>query len=171
MAYTLSVSAKVSLSSLLQNALDLSTPEDSLPFEFSDTLATGVGLDGANRVWADERTIATGADDDLDLTAGLTDAFGATIVFAAIRGIIIYNKGTGVADILSVGAAAANPIASLFGDVTDKLKIGPGGIKFLWNPSAAGYAVVTDTADILRIHNGGAGDTIYQIIIIGSTAA
>jgi len=170
MAYALSVSGKLSLNSQLTNALDLSTPEDHLPFEFSDALETGTGLDGANRVWSDERTLGAGANDDHDLTAGLTDAFGNVIVFAALRAIIVYNKGTAAADVLSIGAAALNPIASPFGDVTDIVKVGPGGVLFLWNPSLAGYAVTTDAADILRIHNGGAGDTIYQIILIGSTA-
>ena len=171
MAYVLSVSGKLNLNSLLQNALDLSTPEDNLPFEFSDSLATGVGADQANRVWSDEHTLGTGENSDLDLTGGLTDAFGNVIVFAALRCIIIRNMGAAAADVLVIGAAAANPILSPFGDVSDVLKIGPGGVLFLWNPSAAGYAVVADAADILRIHNNGAGDTTYQIILIGSTAA
>ena len=100
-----------------------------------------------------------------------TSTIRSAILFATIRAIIIHNKGTGVADILDVGAEGTNVFINWVGDATDKIRIGPGGLFFLWNPSAAGYAVTAGTGDKLRIKNNGTGDTVYQIILVGSTAA
>ena len=166
MAKELQSSVQVAISGVLTNALGLSTPEDSLSKSFRDSLATGKGLDQADRMWHDSRQLIE-TSEDLDLAGGVTDGLGETITFAKVKCIAIFNKATSVGFNLTVGGAAANQLINWVGDASDKIVIGPGGCLVLWNPSAAGYAVTAGTGDLLKIDSG--GNTVdYEIIIIGA---
>lgn len=169
MALALTLNYDLSLSWTYTNALDLSTPEDRKRLNFLDSLASGTGLDQADRIFHDSRSISTGANDDLDLAGGLTDAFGTTLTFVKIKGIFIKNTATTAGEILNVGGGSAHFI-NWIGAAGDIVKIGPDGLFVLWNPSAAGYAVTATTADILRITNAGAGTIVYQIILVGTSS-
>ena len=45
-------------------------------------ITDGTTANKADLLYADERTVTTGADDDIDLAGVLTDAFGTTITAA-----------------------------------------------------------------------------------------
>jgi hypothetical protein len=169
MAKELSSSLSISGRFTLTNALDLSTPKDDLSYSFSDTLTTGTGLDSADRLWHDTRTLSATTAEDIDLAGVLTDGLGATVTFAKIKGLIIENTSSTSGCILNVGNGTAG-ISSWVGNVNDICKIGPGGILLLWNPSLAGYVVTATTADILKIENLGGSSVDYKIILIGTSA-
>ena len=169
MAKALESSLQIAISGVLTNALDLSTPDDSLSKSFRDSLATGVGLDMADRMWHDTRTLV-GTSEEIDLAGVLTDGLGEVLTFAKVKGIMIFNKATSAAFNLTVGGSLIGVcFINWVSDFSDKIVIGPGGCFVLWNPSLAGYAVTAGTGDKLKIDSG-ANQVEYDIIIIGTSA-
>jgi hypothetical protein len=67
-----------------------------------------------------------------------------------------------------VGGAASNAWLGWVGDVTDVVKVKPGG-SFVWiAPDVNGGAVVAATGDFLKVANSSSGTSItYDVIIIG----
>ena len=169
MADTLSVTYTLNLSWSHVNDLDLNDPADAGLFTFTDTLSTGTAVDQANMIWHDQRTVSAGANDDIDLAGSLTDGFGATITFTKIKGIFVQNTSTTVGDILTIGEDGANGFVTWLNAAADKVKINPGGMFALYDPSAAAYAVTASTGDILRITETGSSNAVtYNIILIGT---
>ncbi len=159
------------------NALDNSTTEDASRIKHELALANGTGNNQVNQNWHDTRTVATGANDDLDLAGVLTNAFGATITLTKIKKITIINNGAVIAAVntptagedLLLGGAAANPVTSLFdGSSTAVLPLKSGGALVITAP-LDGYTVTPGSADVLRIANDGLGvnDISYTIHIEG----
>jgi len=132
----------------------------------STAYAFGSGAKQISTFYRAARTLAGSANEDLDLAGGLTDDNGATITFTEVKALYIEN--TSAIDTLTVGAAASNALASLFGATTHTLKIPPKTKLLLWSEDATGYAVVAGTGDLLRITNGSGGSTIYNILIAGN---
>lgn len=131
---------------------------------------TGVGAGQANLMFADRRTLAASANEDLDLVGSLLDPFGAVLNFARVKAIIIVAAAANTNKVV-IGGAAANAFVGPFGGATEKLSIDPGGMLVLATRTAAGWPVTAATADLLRIANGAAGSPVtYEIIIIGGNA-
>jgi hypothetical protein len=146
---------------------DLGSP--SMPFQLNEVVAFTPGaLAGqANLVFADSRTIAASANDDIDLNGSLPAPFGGTIGFTAVRAIII-RAAAGNTNNVVVGAAASNQFVGPFGAATHTLAIRPGD-ELVLTARGAGWTVTPATGDILRIANSGAGTPVnYDIIILGS---
>lgn len=138
------------------------------------TLADGTTASRADRLWADERTVASATNDDIDLTGVLLDAFGATLSQAELVAILIINAPkTGAANTtnLTIGGGT-NPVVGFLGGTTPTIgPIRPGGFVMLACPDAAGLGVVTaGTGDILRIANSSGAAAKYQIVVIGRSA-
>ena len=147
---------------------DLSTPRDRFVYEFGDTLATGTGLDQADKLFHDTRPLA-GTSEDFDLAAGHTSKFGVTITFVKIKMLFIKNRSTVAGETLAVGGAAGNQFINWVGDATDIINIQPNGFLHVWAPSLAGFAVTANTGDLLKIDSGAASFS-FDIIIVGTSA-
>jgi hypothetical protein len=136
-------------------------------------LASGTGVGEADRVYADSRTVASAANDDIDLRGVLLDAFGAVLNIAEVVVIGIVNANAdGVANTtaLTVGGGS-NPFAGIFGTAGDQVVIPPGGMFLIACDGANGLgAAAAGTADILRVANGAGAPATYQIVIIGRSA-
>lgn len=164
---------KQQLTLVHSKALDLSTPEENL-FDptawFNWTVTDGTAINQANLAWHDQRTLAGGASEDLDLSGSLINAFGDTMSFARVKGIYITADSDNV-DSVSVGGASSNTWLSMFGSATDTIKVMPGGVFCNFAPDATAFPVTAGTADILKILNDdGATAAIYNILIIGANA-
>lgn len=166
MTTSLTSQLRLTLGWQYQNTLDLSTVADNGSIQLDDDLENGSGLDQANLVWHDRRTLAAAANDDLDLAGVLSSGFGQTVSFAKLKGMLIHNRATSAGEVLHIGGGS-NPISDWIGASGDIVKVGPNGILLLWNPSLAGYAVTASTADILRITNAGSGSVDYDILLLG----
>jgi hypothetical protein len=148
------------------SAVDVGAAGYSISERQTVSLSNGTGASQATHVWADTRTLAASATENLDLAGGLTDAFGATLTFTAIKAIRIRPASANTNNVV-VGGAASNAFP-LFGDATDTIALKPGGLLMIVDPSAAGYAVTAGTGDILKIANSAAGTAVtYTIEIIG----
>jgi len=172
MATLLDGIVKVTIQPNYGKALDLSTARDIVASsgEASWDLAFGTAANQANMVWHDQRTLADSATEELDLSGGLTDAFGDSITLARVKAIFIKTNAASVAN-LQVGGAAANAFINWVGDATDKLIVrGAGGFFMTVGPDATGFAVTAATGDLLKITHDGSdtADIVYDIIVIGS---
>jgi hypothetical protein len=152
-------------------SIDLGTSRAAQSLARSLSLGNGTGAGQADRVFSDRRTLAASATEDLDLAGSLVDAFGATITFARIKGLIV-AAAAGNTNNVVVGAASSNPWATLLG-ATHTLTLRPGAFFAVGTGSAdaTGYGVTASTGDLLKVANSGAGSSVtYDIHIIGCSA-
>ena len=154
-----------------QSALDLSNVNDSSSVEYKDTLGSGTNTDESDVIWHDTRTLTTGNNDDLDLTALTQTIFGSTVTkaFAEVCGIYIRNKNTTAGQDLTVGGSGGNEWSAPFGATGDKVNLPADGLLLLTNPKA-GWAVTNGSADTLRIGNASGNTVTYDIVIWGRSA-
>src|SRR3990172_11786987 len=76
-AATLVTRIVVNVQATLSNPLDLVTAQAPLQLLKTIDWGNGVGANPSNVVWSDQRTLTTGATQDLDFAGGgLTDALG-----------------------------------------------------------------------------------------------
>lgn len=140
----------------------------------SIALANGTAANQADLIYVAERTVADGADDDIDLNGTLTDAFGNTVSMVEVVGIFLLNAPkTGSANTtdLTIGGGS-NPFLGFLGGTTPTIgPFKPGAMFQMVSPDAAGLGTVTaGTADILRISNSAGAANKYQLVITGRSA-
>lgn len=167
----LSSSLSVSAGADLTSTRDLGIASAPIALRRSVTLGPGTGAGRADTVFSDRRTLAASATEDLDLAGTLLDAFGATVTFARIKGLVI-SAAAGNTNNVVIGGAAANGFVSWVGGATHTVILRPGATLALMAGSAdaTGYAVTAGTADLLKVANSGAGTSVtYDIVLIGAS--
>ena len=180
MADSLATNVRVMLYGTDTHTLDLiaSIPANiaiDFPSVTGQVLATGTGDQQADLFWSDSRSCTVSAPDLLDLEGAnlhagytaLTSNFGATLTFAKVKVLAIYNKDT-TRD-LRVGADALHPWFAWCDAATDYMVIPPLGVRLLTAPKA-GFAVTAGTGDLLKIVPSADVATAYDIVIIGTSA-
>lgn len=163
-----SASVALNINAVETGANDMGTPSFSLARQFLQAFTNGAAANMIDRIFCDNRTIAAATNDDLDLAGALTGPLGAACVFARVKLLCVQNPSGNDGNV-EVGGAAAAQFATIFGDVSDKILIKPGGLLLLYAPDAAGYVVTATTADILRIRNAGSASQNVPVIIGGSS--
>jgi hypothetical protein len=154
----------------MNESLDLKSRQAALAFTRSLALVNGVGAGQADKVFDDIRTLTASANEDLDLSGVLVDAFGATISFARIKGLFV-AADAGNTNTVVIGGAAATQWVGPFGAATHTIAVRPGGFFCAAASDATGWPVVNAASDLLRVTNGGAGTSVtYSIILIGASA-
>jgi hypothetical protein len=152
----------------LLNAIDLRNVQDKVEWCPNYAFANGTGANQANQTFVDTRTLSASATENLDMAGGLSDAFGTVLTMTRIKALMIQAAPGNTNDVL-VGGAASNAISSIFGDVTDVVKIKQGGMLMLVAPDANGYAITATTADLLKIANSAGGTSVTYTIAILAT--
>jgi hypothetical protein len=153
---------------MLTGSNDFATPNYELPRGYDTELLSGTGANQVDKIFADQRSLATGATEDLDLVGtALTDPFGVAVSFTKVKGIFIKAADTNTTD-LTIGNGT-NPFVGWFGAGAHTLKVPPGGIVFLSAP-VNGLAPVASTGDILKVANAAGATATYNIVIIGTSA-
>ena len=167
MAATCNATIALSVVATLNNALDVGSVSYPVAYSSVINLTDGTGANQCKEIFTDTRTLTASANEDLDLSGVLTNAFGTSLVFTKIKAIIVTADAANTNDVV-IGGAASNQFSTMTGAVTDKIKVGPGGLFCVVAPNAAAYAVTAATGDLLRVTNGGAGTSVtYTVIIIG----
>ncbi len=168
MSNTFAGNVRLTVTGELDNTVTLGTVQHLLSYVNNPAFTNGTGANQANMVYGGTRTLSASTSESLDLDSDLANAFGNTIVFTSIKGIIIVAAAANTNDVL-VGGAASNQFINWVADATDKIVIKPGGMFCLMNPSAAGYAITAETGDLLKIANSSSGTSVtYDIILIGT---
>lgn len=170
MPLTLTSKIVLMLDALLENTVGVADVKGNINRVHTQLLASGVGLNQADRVFSETRTIAASGTFDLDLAGVLLDIFGSVITFARIKGIIVLPLVANTNNVV-LGNHATAAFVGPFGAATHTLAVKPGGILALIMPDATGWAVTPTTADMLKFTNGGAGTGVtYDLIVIGASA-
>lgn len=143
--------------------------EFPLEFIFDLSLADGVGLDQGDLLWFDQdRTLAGSTSEDLDVAGVLSDAYSDVFTAVKIKLLYFHNKSVVAGDILELGGGS-NPLL-LWKDGSDIDPVGPGGRRFMWEPSLAGKTVTAGTGDVLKVNNISSNSIDYDIAIVGTSA-
>ncbi|OGT55481.1 MAG: hypothetical protein A3E01_09235 [Gammaproteobacteria bacterium RIFCSPHIGHO2_12_FULL_63_22] len=163
----ISLSIKASLS----GTADLGTPRAGID-TITQLLQISAGTAAVNQadlMFADQRTLAASATEDLDLAGVLTNAFGATITAAEIVAIYI-EAASGNTNNVNVTRPASNGFVGPFLAAGDGIGVKPGEYALL--VSQTGWAVTAGTGDLLTITNSSSGTGVtYDIVIIGRSVA
>src|ERR1700754_2115883 len=111
---TMSLTARVSSTwrGTYTKTSDVADGVQNLDRSVAIEFANGVGANQANVLWADTRTLAASATEDLDLSGVLADVFGATVTQARVKAIRI-SAAAGNTNNVIVGAASGTQWASL----------------------------------------------------------
>lgn len=156
------------LNASLTQAFDLVNGTVPLAISKSLTWATGTGVDQADKIFHDERTLAASTAEDLDVAGVLTDAFGVTFTLARLKAIYVFALAANTNNV-NVTRPAANGVP-LFLAASDGIAVRPGGM-FVWiAPDATGVAVTAATGDLITFTNSAAGTSVtYDVVLIGAS--
>jgi len=172
MATSLATGLKCALAWHSTKELGLGSVKDAHQLICEDSLANGAGLDQAEELWHDRRTLDPAEAEVLDLAGGLTNAFGDSVAFARIKGLWLANRASAADAVLLVGGGADGSgdqaWASWLGAAGNQVRVGPAGLLLVWNPAAAGFVVGAGTTDRLRIANLSSSSLDYDIVLLGT---
>lgn len=147
---------------------DLGAPQ--FPFEMREVVQfePGTAALQANQIFADTRTLAASATENLDLNGtALVMALSGPMTITRVKTIAI-RAAAGNTNNVTFGPAAANGFLGPFNAATDRIIIPPGG-EFVITHPGAGWLVTAATNDLITLANSGAGTSVtYDILIIGS---
>ncbi|MFG2900975.1 hypothetical protein ACGFZH_28300 [Streptomyces zaomyceticus] len=163
---TLAVSAFTELSA----ASGLGTARVPAGLSRAVTLGSGTGAGKADKVYQARRTIAASGSEDLDLAGVLTDAFGATITFAKVKGLFVAASAANSNNVV-IGNASSNAWSTLLG-ATGTVTLRPGAVLAVaaGAADATTYAVTASTGDLLKVANSAGGSSVtYDICIVGTS--
>lgn len=167
MPETLAGNVTVSVNLTNTNTVDLSIIPDNIKKTYNIPFTNGVGLNKAEAIFHDTRTIAASATDQLDLSGTLTNKFGTVVQFTKLKGIFVFAAPGNTNDV-QVQSEAANGMVNMFLATSDGIVVQPGGVFLLVNPTSGGYPVTGGTGDLLDIINSAAGSSVdYDIILFG----
>lgn len=148
---------------------DLDTRSSKLAAPAEIELLSGTGTNQADKAFADTRTLAASANEDLDLAGALLDPFGITLNFVKIKGIYV-RAAPGNTNSVIVKPAAANGFTGPFGGTTPSLTLPPGGYLVLAAP-VGGWTVTAGTGDKINFANSaGSTSVTYDAVFIGTSA-
>jgi len=165
----LKATIRAAVAAELVGAADLGENEFSLPFAADIPLLNGTGANQADRIFADKRTLAALASEELDLSGALTDPLGTALAFAKVKAILLRADKANTNDVV-LGGASSNQFVGPFGGATHTVSIPPGGAA-LFVAAGAGWLVTAGSADLLKIANGASGLSVtYDIVIVGTSA-
>lgn len=144
------------------------------PIRQEINLTPGFGVDQADLLFVDERQVASGATDAIDVAGALAAALGGTISMVELVAMLIINaprSGPPNTTNLTIGGGS-NPIVGWLGGTTPTLgPIRPGGMFLRAERDLAGICAITPgTGDLLNIANSAGAIATYQIALIGRTA-
>lgn len=140
-------------------SLDHTIPTSRIGINLAQAYTSGTGANQANQWFADTRTLA-GSAESLDLFGGLTDDFGTTINFTAIKELVIRSQSTTSSEVISVFGNWYT------GNIGTSAVVDPSGLLIISSP-IDGHPVTNSSKDILTLDPN--LDTItYDIFLIGT---
>jgi len=163
-------SINLEITAKLTGTADLGTPV--APVHVSKALQIIAGTDTlgkADILWADTRTLAASATENLDLAGVLAGLLGSTVTAAEITAVYVEADAGNTNDVVLFGAAS-NPFNGPLSGTTPKLTIGPSDFALVTNRK--GWTVTAGTGDIILVANSSSGTPVsYTIVLFGRTVA
>lgn len=143
---------------------DFGTTAFPVNYQKGFTWASGVGLNQADMMWSDQRTLGSGANEDIDLAGVLTSHLGGTLTFVRLKMLLVFAAPTNTVNV-TVSRPATNGVPFLAA-AGDAFVLKPGGLFLFTDPSAAGVVVTPGTGDLINVL-AGAASSVYDILVIG----
>lgn len=143
---------------------------------YTPNFASGTSSGKADLLYTSAGNVTdSGTEFDLTTTSTVSDAFGSSISFASVTGIVVLNKSTISGEIITVGGGSA-PFTAWMSGTTPACLVYPAasaknpGILLIWSPQD-GYTMGADnTNDEIKL-TASSGDTIaYELCVIGRSA-
>lgn len=163
---TVTAKVAISIGATLAGTPDLGAGRVEFDVGGVSDVANGVANGQANIAWFDVRTLASGANETIDLRA-LTNAFGEAVAFLEVGDIVIEADEANTTN-LTFGNGPTEAWVPPWGDATAAMVLTPGTRVGFHKP--AGYAVVNDSADKLYAVNGSGASATYRIGILGRSS-
>lgn len=165
---SLAATIKVAINAVQTNPVDLGTASFPLNVLQALGLSDGTGANQADRLFTDTRTLAASANEDLDLSGSLTNAFGTTVTFAKVKAVLVIADAGNTNNVNVTRPANGVPIFLASGD---GVAVRPNGVFLLACADATAVAVTASTGDLINIANSaGSTSVTYTIIVIGTSA-
>lgn len=162
----LAATIKAAIAYKLSGSPDLGSVRSEYGGHANTELQNGTGDFQATKVFSDTRQLAASATEDLDLSGTLASPLGGTVVFTAIKAILI-KAAPGNTNNVIVGGAAANGFIGPFGAANNTIAVRPGGA-FLLTAPKTGWPVTAGTADLLKLANSAGGSVVdFDVVIVG----
>lgn len=163
-------SISVNIQAVQAGTGDLGTPR--APVNVNALLQLVAGTDTTQKadiLFADTRTLAASATENLDLAGVLAGALGGTITAAEVVAIYVKAAAENTNNVVAFGAAS-NAFNGPLSGTTPKLTLAPGDFALL--TSKSGWGVTAGTGDLLLVANSAAGTSVaYDIVIICRSVA
>jgi hypothetical protein len=171
MAKTLASSINFRLSARAVDTQDLSNKENNASYKKAINFATGLGLNQADRIFMDQRTLAASGTEDLDVATGggLFDVLGDALAFVKLKALIVHALPANTHNV-NVTRPAANGV-TIFTAVSSGVALSPGGLYVLVRPDLTAIPVTPTTADLITFTNSGAVTPVtFDVFMIGTSA-
>lgn len=156
------ISVNVQLQDARTSGSEQTTQVINRSFAWNVSHGTGLGL--FNLCWPSTRVLTTGANEDIDVSGALTNAFGAA-VFTATK-LIYIEAATANTTNLTVIRPASNGVPFLAA-ASDGFLLTPGDVFLLTRRAAAGVAVTAGTGDLINVANASGASATYTIVVCG----
>lgn len=140
---------------------------DPVPRSEDIVFGSGTGTGKADIAFVDDRSLASGANEALDLAGVLTDAFGQSVAIAKLKAIEISANAANTTN-LTVGAAVSNTFVGFFADATDAIVLKPGARIVIADP--VGWTVTAGTGDLLKVANAAGAAASFRVKLLGASA-
>jgi hypothetical protein len=150
----------------LFGAGNLGSATQQVNIESIHQLGSGHGAGLGDTMFSDARTLASGANESLDLNGSLVNELGQTIDFARVKGLYIKAHDANTTD-LTVGAGA-NPFIGVL-NVAGTVLLKPGAMFLYSCPGAVAAPVTPTTGDILKVSNASGAAATYDIVVFGDS--
>lgn len=163
---TISLEVLARIRGTVSSAPDAGTATCPISESVTHTLTNGTGASQGNAVYVDAFSISASSSTSIDLSGSLVDPLNNTVVFTAIKAIMVEADSTNTNNI--VIGNGTNPFVGPFGAGTHTIAVEPGGVALLATNSAAGWSVSAGTADVLKLANSAGGSAVTgRIIVVG----
>lgn len=150
-----------------KSAVDFATPSFAINQQYVWDIVSGTGVGQSDLLFADQRTLSAGANEDLDLAGVLASVYGATLTFVKLRALWISAAAANPNNI-TVTRPASNGVP-LFAAASDAIALEPGA-GFLYVSKSSGKTVTAATGDLINVLAGAGGNHVYDVFVIGTSA-
>jgi hypothetical protein len=165
----LSANVKVSVNATQTKTADFESASSAIALALSVAYSDGTGAGQADRIFKDTRTLTASATEDLDFSGALTDIYGATVVFADIRVLLITADAANTNNVRVIRPASNGLV--IFAAASDEIVVRPGGAFLYMAQDTTAIPVTAGTGDLLTITNSaGSTSVTYNIVAIGASA-
>lgn len=165
----LTANVKVSINATQTKTADFESAVSNIAHTLAVAFSDGTAAGQADRIFKDTRTLTASATEDLDFSGSLADIYGAAVVFADIRVLLITADSANTNNVRVIRPASNG--LPIFAAASDEIVVRPGGAFLYLAQDTTAIPVTAGTGDLLTLTNSaGSTSVTYSIVAIGASA-